>query len=148
LRSGARLTAGLVEASHRKGTEIFGAVDILLKGDEAALPSGFTFTDKDGHIRSDIRTRWWAPTLTTYREAYMGPPGVDMPDLPIAGHRIFPEPDRPIFIGHYWLNPAEALAPLSKRVACVDYSVAKGGRMVAYRFDGEQELSADKFVSV
>jgi hypothetical protein len=33
-------------------------------------------------------------------------------------------------------------------VACVDYSVANRGPLVAYRFDGEPELSADKFVAV
>ena len=30
---------------------------------------------------------------------------------------------------------------------CVDYSVAKGGPLVAYRFDGEPQLSAGKFVA-
>jgi hypothetical protein len=34
-------------------------------------------------------------------------------------------------------------------VACVDYSVAKqNGLLVAYRFDGEPELTAQKFVAV
>jgi hypothetical protein len=58
-----------------------------------------------------------------------------------------PETDRPTFVGHYWFDPADPLAPASKRVACVDYSVAKGGPLVAYRFDGEPELAADKFVA-
>jgi len=35
-------------------------------------------------------------------------------------------------------------------VACLDYSVAgkSGGKLVAYRWDGEQALSNDKFVYV
>lgn len=40
------------------------------------------------------------------------------------------------------------MAPASRRVACLDYSVAKGGLLAAYRFDGETELSAAKFVAV
>jgi hypothetical protein len=35
-----------------------------------------------------------------------------------------------------------------RRVACVDYSVAKGGPLAAYRFDGDAELSASKFIAV
>jgi hypothetical protein len=30
-------------------------------------------------------------------------------------------------------------------VCCVDYSVAKKGKLVAYRFDGETELKKEKF---
>ena len=39
------------------------------------------------------------------------------------------------------------VVPLSKRHACVDYSVAKSGPLVAYRWDGELELDAGKFVA-
>jgi hypothetical protein len=54
------------------------------------------------------------------------------------------ETDRPIFFGHYWMQ-----APLvvqSPRLACVDASVAKGGRLAAYRSSGEATLNADWFV--
>lgn len=145
---GDRLTDQGVEASNRKGSSAYEAVETLLKGAEVELPPGHTFTDKDGHVRNAIRTRWWDPSLMTYRSAYIGPPGVEMPDVPIPAAEAFPEPDRPTFIGHYWLDPNEALVPLTSRVACVDYSVAKGGPLVAYRFDGEAELVAEKFVAV
>jgi hypothetical protein len=36
-------------------------------------------------------------------------------------------------------------APTSPTTACVDYSVAQGGTLVAYRWDGENELHRDKF---
>ena len=147
LRDGC-LTPEIVEAASRNGSSAYEAVETLLKGAEVELPTGHTFTDKDGHVRSAIRTRWWDPSLTSYRSAYIGPPGSEMPDLPIPAGEVIPEPDRPTFIGHYWLNPREALVPLTSRVACVDFSVAKGGPLVAYRFDGESELSAEKFVAV
>lgn len=146
LRDG-RLTLETAEAASRSGSAAYQAVETLLKGAEVELPPGHTFTDKDGHIRNAIRTRWWDSSLTTFRAAYIGPPGVEMPDVPIPAAETIPEPDRPTFIGHYWLDPSEALAPLTSHVACVDYSVAKGGPLVAYRFDGEAELSADKFVA-
>ncbi len=143
-----RLTLETAEAASRKGSPAYEAIETLLKGAEVELPSGHTFTDKDGHVRDAIRTKWWDPTLTTYRSAYIGPPGVEMPDLPIPFSETLPAPDRPAFIGHYWLDAREALSPLTDRVACVDYSVAKGGPLVAYRFDGESVLSAEKFVAV
>ena len=79
----------------------------------------------------------------------MGPGNNDMiPDLPVPKDRMIAEPDRPTFIGHYWFDPKAAPERASKRVACVDYSVANGGPLVAYRFDGETELTKDKFVWV
>lgn len=148
LLSGNRLGPETVEAASRKGGEVYDAIETLLKGAEIELPPGHTFTDKDGHVRSAIRTRWWDTGVSTYRDAYIGPSGVEMPDLLIPVAEQIPEPDRPTFIGHYWLDSSEAMAPLSRNVVCVDYSVAKGGPLVAYRFDGEQELTADKFVAV
>ena len=148
LRPGNRMTPDLVEEASRRGSDLYDAIETLLKGAEVQLPDGYNFTDKDGHVRDTIRTRWWNPELTSYRSAFIGPPGVDIPDLPIAALDRLPEPDRPTFIGHYWFDPSEALTPASRRVACVDYSVAKGGPLAAYRFDGETELMASKFIAV
>jgi hypothetical protein len=40
-------------------------------------------------------------------------------------------------------------APLAGNIACLDYSVAKpGGRLSAYRRDGEQMLQKERFVRV
>src|SRR5262249_11007763 len=111
-------------------------------------PRGVSFKDKEGHERKEMRTRWWDSNLTTFRSACIGPPADNIPDLPIPGQLLLPTPDRPTFIGHYWLDPHAPLKPLTHCVACADYSVAHRGRLVAYRFDGERELSAEKFVSV
>jgi hypothetical protein len=53
----------------------------------------------------------------------------------------------PVFVGHYWLS-ADRPEPLSPNVACLDYSVAKGGFLCAYRWDGERTLGPGKFVTV
>jgi hypothetical protein len=148
LRDGERITPEFVEAASREGSELHGVVETLLKGVEVVLPPGSAFTDKDGHVRHNIRTRWWNGALTTYRDAYMGPPGIDIPDIPIVDYEPIPEPDRPTFIGHYWFPADEPVGPAALRVGCVDYSVANNGPLVAYRFDGEATLSADKFVAV
>ena len=41
--------------------------------------------------------------------------------------------------GHYWMNPAD-FGLLSDNICCLDFSVAKGGNVGGYMFDGEREL--------
>jgi hypothetical protein len=67
-----------------------------------------------------------------------------LPDDPIPTHALIGhDGGAPIFFGHYWLNgnPLHLL----EKAACVDYSVAKGGNLVAYRWDGEPVLDANQF---
>jgi hypothetical protein len=37
--------------------------------------------------------------------------------------------------------------PQSRQVACLDWSAAKGGPLVAYRWDGEAEVDPRRFVA-
>jgi len=57
----------------------------------------------------------------------------------------YPTDAKPVFVGHYWLS-AEQPETLSNNVACLDYSVAKGGFLCAYRWNGESKLRNDNFV--
>ena len=57
-----------------------------------------------------------------------------------------PLPPMPVFVGHYWLQ-GEPHA-LSDKVACLDCSVAKGGKLAAYRWDGEGTIDPAKFAWV
>ena len=51
-----------------------------------------------------------------------------------------------MFFGHYWLKGTPQL--LRRNVCCLDYSVAAGGYLACYRFDGEPQLDATKLVWV
>lgn len=71
-------------------------------------------------------------------------------DLPLPQEVIqaavpYSADSKPVFVGHYWLKgqQPELLRP---NVACVDWSVAKGGCLCAYRWDGERSLDHGKFV--
>jgi hypothetical protein len=148
-REGGMTTELLTAASDTTGA-LYRAVDITLKGKEAGLPRGVTFRDKDGHERGEIRTRWYlSPAGQTYRTYALQSDPVDV-DEPLAAGvvtaaRPYPEDGPPVFIGHYWLS-AERPALLARNVACLDYSVAKGGFLCAYRWDGEQALDPSRFV--
>jgi hypothetical protein len=127
---------------------IFKAVECLTKGIEIPLPDGHQFRDKDGHLRRRVRVRWWDERATTYRSAAMLPPTecATLPDLPIPRHARIPQTNKPVFFGHYWLTGHPVLQ--TARHVCVDYSAGAGGPLVAYRFDGQPDLSAHRLVWV
>ena len=100
-------------------------------------------------MRRAVRVRWWQDDLSTYRKAAIGPPG-DMgmiPDVSMPeeweGH---PYSGVPVLFGHDWFTGTPSV--ISPRFACLDFSVAQGGPVVAYRWDGEAALSSDKLVWV
>jgi hypothetical protein len=128
---------------------VFKAVECLTKGIEIPLPAGHQFQDKDGQTRSRVRVRWWDESAITYRRAAMLSPAecAALPDLPIPAYaRVIRTDDKPIFFGHYWLTGTLSLQP--GQAVCVDYSAGKCGPLVAYRFDGQPELSLEHFVWV
>jgi hypothetical protein len=145
------LTDELLHASCYKNQWQYAAIETILKGKEIPLPDGHVFHDKDGNARHDIRVRWWDQSAGTYLQAYMGPESArtQIPDDEIAGDHLieYSTDEPPVFLGHYWMEGDPK--PLAPNIACTDYSVAKpGGKLVAYRWDGERSLESDKFVAV
>jgi hypothetical protein len=127
----------------------FKAADAILKGLEISLPRGLSFTDKEGCIRKEVRLRWWDPDAFTFRQASICDDNLrrQLPDEPIPQHfRIGYRNNKPVFFGHYWLREQPAVQ--SEKVACLDYSVADEGALVAYRWNGEAELSSSNLVPI
>ncbi len=141
-----------------KGHDAFEAVEVILKGMEIKLPDGVSFLDKGGHPRRHIRSRWWQSGATTYKATAIVPADAieAMPDESIKPD-LLPGYDgkKPLFLGHYWLQ-SDKPTPLTEHIACLDYSVAnehvdennRHGKLVAYRWDGEDVLTANNFVWV
>lgn len=126
---------------------VFKAVEALTKGIEVPLPGHHLITDKDGHPRNRVRVQWWNPDAVTYKQAAMLDDRAreTLPEAPIPSHaRIKDSGAKPIFIGHYWLTGTPQ--PRSDKVACLDYSVAKGGKLAAYRWKGENKLASRNLV--
>jgi hypothetical protein len=149
LRPGRRLDPALVVAASRRGSPEFRAVETITKGVEVELPPGHGFVDKDGHPRREVRVRWWDRAADTYRKSALieGVAPAALPDTPIpASARLGYDGEVPVFFGHYWWSGVPA--PLAPNVACVDYSAGKGGPLVAYRWEGADELTASRFVLV
>ena len=159
LTEGNRLPESLLPAATREPLDerekdppepsVFKAVEALTKGIEIPLPDGTSFLDKDGIQRHRVRSRWWDRNARTYPLAAMLDEATcrTLPDDPIPEHAcIADRSSKPTFIGHYWLTGTPTL--LSPTTACVDYSFAKGGRLVAYRWSGETELAESNFIWV
>lgn len=142
---------GVVAASKRT-TAVYDAVETLLKGPEVHL-GGRSYLDKGGHERHRARRRWWDPAAATLDAVAHVPPGSVTP----SGAPFGPLPDVPcdpagqyldmvpLVVGHYWCRPP--LDVWSPFVACVDFSVAADGPLVAYRWSGEASLAAEHYVA-
>lgn len=146
-----RLTDDLIYKSVCMGTPLYKAVNNSLKGREIQIPNGLTFTDKDGTKRRQIRIKWWENPLTTSCkglsvEALHYLPEVLLDPSTLRTTNYYKPDEKPVFFGHYWLKGEPFL--YRDNVCCLDYSVARHGHLVAYRFDGETVLSTDKLVYV
>ena len=139
------MTNEFLVAANTKNTIEHHAIENLLKGVEFKLADGISFFDKDGHERHEVRTRWWLNDAKDLGELAFGRYEKDITDLPVNTNDLVGYPDNapPVFIGHYWLKGTPT--PLADNIACLDYSVAKHGKLVAYRWSGEQTLSTDNF---
>lgn len=145
-----RLDAELLHAVADPQSDDSLAVRTLLRGREVPIPKGYHIHG-GGRLLTEMRVRWWHDGRgATYREACINRhdlgPAIPVPEeLDVLLTPPKRRSDKPIFIGHYWLPPVRP-QPLTPTIACLDYSVAAGGPLVAYRWDGERCLSPAKFV--
>ena len=122
-------------------------IEETLKGKELELPNEIFFLDKDGHQRKEIRVKWWEdPSKHNYR-TYGVHFDENIPVIPISKNfNFYSEKEKPVFFGHYWLQGLPTL--LKENVCCLDYSIAKGGKLVAYRFNNEKKFSNNQLIFV
>lgn len=149
---GPTLTDEMIAAA--KGSVLDDAIEVVLKGPEIDL-GGRCYQDKDGNARHRARARWWAAGATTLATAALIPGGslacdggefAPLPDDPIAADLPVAPTGSPVFYGHYWRKGTPSID--TDTVACLDWSVAKGGPLVAYRWSGETTLDNANFVAV
>lgn len=145
----------LLTAASNPNDPLFHAIETVLKGPEAQLPPGYSYQDKEGNVRQRIRIKWYeafdGQTIAQYMMPPKTPPDPEL-EIPLelpahANRQGYPATDPPVFVGHYWM-PSKSPAPLAPNVTCVDYSIAKHGLLVAYRFNGESTLDVSNYLAV
>jgi hypothetical protein len=146
-----RLTDELIYQSVKKGTPFYNAIEETLKGKEIRLPNGISFPDKDGSIREKIRIKWWEnPSAMTYKSISVKPIEI-LPETQVNLEKIskltyYEKHNKNVFFGHYWLEGEPTL--FKENVCCLDYSVAKEGKLVAYRLNEDGDLNNGNYVFV
>lgn len=146
-----RLTNELIYESVQTGTELYRAIDETLKGKEFKLPNGRSYTDRDGANRNEFRIKWWEnPVELTYKEISIET-NLNLPEISIdlsllsSDYYNYKE-EKQVFFGHYWLSGEPSL--YNEKICCLDYSVAKGGPLVAYRLQDENILNKGSLIWV
>jgi hypothetical protein len=146
------MSSEFLSEATKHGTRLYQAIEDVLKGKEVRLPDGKSYCDKDGNERHAMRIKWFSsPVNETYASYALttaeGLPTYALPAFLIESVTPYPVDADPVFFGHYWLRD-EYLSCLASNVVCLDYSVAKGGNLCAYRWDDNVPLRDDKFVTV
>ncbi len=137
------LTDDFLHQSTIKGTCAYLVIEDLLKGKEYELQEGHFFFDKDGNKRDKCRLKWWQPREKRERcgDILMACPDALTGKLNTEDFYAY-ETNKTVFFGHYWLKGLPTLE--NKNSICLDYSVAKGGVLVAYRSEFLESTSPEK----
>lgn len=145
-----RLTDILIAQSVKVGTTLNKAINQTLKGKEIKMPNGLFFSDPDGTERNEIRVKWWeTPSEMTFNSISVEPveelckETLTVAELESTDYSPI---DKNVFFGHYCLKGEPSV--LKNNVCCLDYSVAKGGKLTAYILDEEGSLNNNKFTYV
>ncbi len=131
-------------------------IETVLKGPELNLPKNVEYTDRNGIKRNSVRIKWWIDKDEIIK--YENLSQISLTDNKtkkmLKSFKINDEiknlfnnklnNDFIYLFGHYWFKGKPK--PIKKNIACLDYSVAKGGKLVAYRYNGEQELQNSNFI--
>ncbi len=145
------MTLDFLVRSSNHDDPLFRSIERVLKGPEMHLPNGHFIIDREGGKRPLTRIRWFESPENKTCASYSLPElnDDDLMNLPVPAHAkpaVYSPDLPPVFFGHYWLR-AENPEPLASNVACVDFSVAKHGRLACYRHHLEPALTSANFVT-
>ena len=153
------LTVANFAEANRKDSDLYNAVETLLKGPEIRFTDlgHAPYYDHGGKKRHKARVRWWdqdAQTLgdiadvrgmkTKDGEQYPRLPDDELPDFDFS--LIYTDPV-PVIYGHYWFDWDSHREDWTEYTACVDFgAVNHHGRLVAYRWDGQPTITWENYV--
>ncbi len=126
-------------------------IETVLKGPEIELDHyGVNRYDEEGKLWNTVRIAWWPTKSKALDKVILNArrlpecSHINLDDRDLVNSNVSPE--HVCFFGHYWMTGEPEL--MTSNIACVDYSIARGEKLVCYRWDGETQLSNDKFVYV
>ena len=124
-----------------KQHELYHLLETLLKGPELTLPHGYSFQDKSGTTRHQIRVKWWKHDIKalTYSDIALVPEKAyrDLPQqvIPNSTQEMCSKVNMLTIVGHYTLPPTSLYQAIGDNVICVDYNAAKAQNpLVGYQY--------------
>ena len=143
----------LIDESTKEGH----AAEVLTNGVRLTLSGDDFVLTHRGVPLNWMRSKWWIPSEGQFYDD-LSFPELDVvprklvtnkppkPSAPEGLYGGYPAGAVPVFFGHYSLPASATPSQLAPNIACLDYSAWKGGPLVAYRWNGEQELDSSKFL--
>lgn len=147
------VTPEIIEASTDLSSFEGRVLDRLMRGTSLNLPDNKTIKSRDGFNRHAFRTKFWAKSPKTYGDVVFQPDPLpemlnnrELDENELSNLLHYPDDAKPIFFGHYWLQGKPV--PVRSNICCLDYSAVKYGRLVAYRYDNNEDkvLDPDKYI--
>lgn len=129
-------------------SELMRARKLLTCGLELPLPEGREI-EVNGHRFDNVRIANWRHWANSLAEVALLPHGQRhlIADLEWPAYLLLDRIEgSPVLVGHHWFNGHPAIE--SDKLACLDWSVARNGNLVCYRWDGEEALRDEKLVWV
>jgi hypothetical protein len=147
--TGPKLTKTILREVALNGTVFSESFWETLKGVDFQLPKDLLVFDDDGRPHRSFRMRWWDnPEGMTFRdvsvESRFELPAYTIPKEIVKSRTPYPEDAPIVFCGHYSL--VQTYGILKNNVCCVDSGVSRSGALVAYRWQGEKQLTESNFV--
>ena len=135
----------------KENKDIKEAVNRLLKGYEEVLDEKLWYKE-DKYHRKEGRVKWWKKSKgKNFEDVFASLPKEqktkDISSFTFKFNDFYPADEKPVFFGHYWME-AKDFGLMNVNACCVDFSVAKKGLLVAYRFSGEQKLEENNLIQI
>lgn len=121
------------------------AVDLILKGVKAKLPTSPGLQDRFGETRTKGRLRWWENLKgKPFSKALFSPMyGKAIEEFPEAQDirqvEAYPTNGKPVFTGHYCLEPH--IEKINGNIACLDGCVTCDKKLWGYSHTGGYKLA-------
>jgi hypothetical protein len=144
-----KLTKTILREIALNGTKFSKSFWESCKGIDFELPRDLLIFDEEGRPHRSFRMKWWDnPEGKTFMEVSIESrfelPAYTIPRELVRIRNPYPENAPIVFFGHYSL--VEGFGIIKNNVCCVDSGVSRTGRLMAYRWSGEEKLMKDHIV--
>lgn len=122
-----------------------------VKGVDFQIPRNLLVFDDEGRPHRSFRMKWWEnPEGKTFKEISMESrfelPAYTIPKEIVSYRSPYSIQNPIVFFGHYSLVDNPGI--LSDNICCVDSGVSRSGKLLAYRWNGEDKLQKSNFITV